>query len=148
VPGLHLVGVEDGIVFYAREGKPLDAQRLVERDALPPNCVGNDIPLLAGVHIAGYVAVADDAGTPRVRVTTYSCVAAPTNVDVAVRCVVNVGNRKESYASDFQPLGQFIWPVSRWNTNKLYVDDFVVKLPADLIREITSVSFEAAVLAP
>ncbi len=87
----------------------------------------------------------------RVRLTTYSFVAASTNVDLAVRCDIHAGEdpqHLESYGSEFQPLGQGVWPIARWETNKFYVDDFIVVVPSGLANEISSVSFETSVLAP
>ena len=85
------------------------------------------------------------------RVTAFSVIAAHTNVDLAVCCAVHVGSdpaKEETYVSEFQPLGQGIWPIARWETNKYYADDFIVTLPAGSADEISSVSFAAATLSP
>ena len=84
-----------------------------------------------------------------VRLTTYSSVATPTNIDLAVRCDLLAGvdpAHLESYASDFQPLGQCVWPIARWETNKFYVDDFIVVVPSGLSGEISSFNFEISVM--
>jgi hypothetical protein len=81
----------------------------------------------------------------RVRVTTFSTVAIPTNTDLAVRCSVHAG--PDSYASEFQPLGQCVWPTRHWETNKFYADDFLIDLPSGVAVEISSVSFAVLVLA-
>ncbi len=154
IPALHLVGAADGLLFYSRRGAPLDAQTLVERDQLPEevNLAGVD---LDGVRIVGFTVAAlpreERRPTDRVRVTTFSTVTTPTNLDLAAQCMVHAGRdpaSADSYLSESQPLGQGIWPIARWETNKLYADDFIIQLPAGLAGEIDSVSFHAVVLSP
>jgi hypothetical protein len=151
-PLLHLVAAEDGLLLYSRFGSPLPPEKLVERETLPPvtDC---QIDLGSGVRIIGFtqspVPGATSNHTERVRVTTFSTIAAQTNVDLAVRCVVQTGVHPpttENFVSEFQPLGQGIWPISQWTTNRYYADDFIVTLPTGLAKEIDSVSFVAAPL--
>jgi hypothetical protein len=143
IPALHLAGAEDGLLFYSRHDPPYDARRIVERDALPPGVNRAEFDTGHGVRIIAFSATELPAGA---RVTAYSGVAAPTNVDLAVRCVLQSGS--DTYASDFQPLGQGTWPVVRWETNRYYEDTFIVALPAGVAQEHSAVSFEAVALAP
>jgi hypothetical protein len=152
VPGLHLVGVIDGLVFYSRRGAQLDAEKLVCRDQLPREATRVNVDF-NGVHIAGFTVTQlpgrRHSQTDRLRVTGYFGVVTPTNLDLAVRAVVYVGDdpaNTESYTSDFQPLGQCVWPVARWETNKVYADDFLIDLPAGLAQQVSRVSFAAVPL--
>lgn len=154
IPGLRLVSAEDGLLFYSRRGVPLDAQTLVERAEPPGEANRADVDL-GGVRIAGFTVTTllreEHAPTNRIRVTTFSTITARTNLDLALRCIVDVGSDSasaEGYASEPQPLGQGIWPIARWETNKFYADDFIIQLPAGLAGEIASVSFRAVVLSP
>jgi len=155
MPNLHLVGAEDGVVLYSREGKSLDAQSLVERDTLPPETVLQPVDLGKGVSIAGYVAEvtsADNSGQlDRMHVTTFSSVQTPVARDLAVRCVLykNVANPyARAFGSEFQLLGQSIWPVQRWVPGRFYKDDFVIDLPAGLAASGYSIKFEILTVAP
>jgi uncharacterized membrane protein len=154
-PELHLVAAEDGLLLYSRRGVPLAPYKLVERDRLPDTIEMVNMKLGNGVTVVGVTVSPlphrEHDSVDRVRLTTYSSVTAPTNVDLAVRCDIRVGgdpDHSDTYASEFQPLGQCIWPVARWETNKFYVDDFIVVVPSGSAGEISSVTFEASVLAP
>jgi len=154
-PQLHLVAVEDGLLLYSRQGVPLDPRKLVERDRLPDIIELVNMKLGSGVSVVGVTVSplphrAQDS-VDRVRLTTFSSVATPTNVDLAVRCDIRAGEdpqHLESYGSEFQPLGQCVWPIARWETNKFYVDDFIVVVPSGSAAEISGVSFERSVLVP
>jgi uncharacterized membrane protein len=154
IPGLHLAGAVDGLVFYSRHGTPLDAQQLVTRDRLPADATRVSVDL-DGVHIAGFTLARLPGGrrspTDRLRITGFFDVASPTNLDLAARCIVYTGAdpaTAESYTSDFQPLGQGVWPVARWETNRFYAEDFLIDLPAGLAQDISTVSFAAVPLSP
>jgi len=154
IPGLRLAGATDGLLYYSRYSPPLDARSLVERNALPPTAVPAGFDY-GSLRILGFTLTPlsrqESGRTDHLRVTTFSTVRTPTNLDVAVRCIVRLSNgpaNADAYVSDFQPLGQGIWPIARWETNKVYVDDFVVPLPAGLLRETSSVGFQAVALAP
>ena len=146
-PQLHLATAEDGIVLYSRHGIPIAARTLVEHDELPGKARQVNFALGAGVRIVGFtLSPLTRAGLEtfdRVRVTSLSTIAMPTNVDLAVRCSLQIGdkNRGDSYTSEFQPLGQSVWPVARWETNKYYADDFIILMPAGVTHEISGVSF-------
>jgi hypothetical protein len=50
----------------------------------------------------------------------------------------------EIYASRFKPLGQAIWPIARWETNKVYQDDFLIPLPVGMSgNKVVDVRLEA-----
>jgi len=154
IPGLHLVGATDGLLFYSRYSPPLDARTLVERNDLPTTATVTAFDY-GSLRILGFTmtALPPEERNPmdRLRVTTFSTVRTPTNFDIAVRCMVRIGSGSASadtYVSDFQPLGQGIWPIARWETNKVYTDDFVVPLPAGFVGETSSVGFQAVVLSP
>lgn len=151
IPGLHLVTAEDGLLLYSRRGPELDTRHLVERDALPKTVPSRHIELGYGVKTEGFtiapIPSPNDRGSDIVRVTTYSTVVTHTNTDLAVRCAVQIDGGTQgpdSYVSPFKPLGQGIWPIARWETNKFYRDDFLIPLPKGLTTRITRVSFEAA----
>ena len=153
IPDLHLIAAEDGLLLYSRRGPALDARHLVERDGLPQGIQRQTVELGCGVRIEDLfftqVPSPKDRDSDIVRATTYSTVLGHTNTDLAVRCIarINTGTREaESYASLFKPLGQGIWPIARWETNKFYTDDFLITLPKGLAANVTSVSFEAAPL--
>lgn len=153
LPQLHLVDAEDGVVLYSRQGEPIDARRLVERDALPPDAIHQSEELGKGVSFAGYtasVATANDDGhDDYVRVTIFSFVTAPVDVDLAVRCSIQLKGRDtvtRDFGSQFQPLGQCVWPVKRWVPGKFYTDNFVIDVPAGLAATGLSVSFECQAL--
>ena len=148
-PHLHLVSAEDGLLLYARQGSALDPRTIVQRDALPARANRQRIELDGGIRLVG---ITIQQGAPvtsipmdRIRVTGFFAASEPTNIDLAVRCLVTVndGGYMNTYVSDFQPLGQCIWPVSRWETNKFYAEDFVVLLPGGLAQGISSVNFSS-----
>ena len=154
-PQLHLIAAEDGLLLYSRQGVPLDRHKLVERDRLPDTAKRVNLQLDSGISLVGFTVSplprAAGVSLDRVRVTTFSTVTMPTNVDLAVRCDVRAGGdpgHPDNYASEFQPLGQGIWPIARWETNKLYTDDFIITMPSGVAGEISSVSFEVLALAP
>ncbi len=148
-PNLHLVSADDGLLLYSRQGSPLDAQKLVEREALPATLNRQKLELGGGVRVVGFTIepVEPVPGIPmdQVRVTGVFAVSARTNADIAVRCVANLNDlgNIDSYGSEFQPLGQCVWPVSKWETNRYYVENFIVSLPIGLARSISSVNFTA-----
>jgi uncharacterized membrane protein len=149
IPNLHLVAAEDGIVLYSRKGKPLDAQRLVERDALPPETILQPVDLGRGLSIVGYVTeimLSDKPGHhTQMHVTTFSSVQIPVTTDLAVRCVLytNTANAyARAFGSDFQLLGQCIWPVKYWVPGKFYEDDFLIDLPTGWAPDGYSLRFE------
>ena len=148
-PQLHLVDANDGLLLYARTGATLDAQGRVESDGLPPSLYQADVDLGA-VRIVGFSITPVSEPSPddfdRVKVTTFSTVTAPTNLDLAVMCIVRFAD--ESFTSEFQPLGQGVWPIARWTTNKFYVDDFIVPAPRGEAANVTSISFDAVTLSP
>jgi uncharacterized membrane protein len=146
-PKLHLVAVEDGLLLYSRQGIPLDPHKLVEHDRLPDAVKRVNVKLGSGISLVGFTVspLPRAESLDRVRVTTFSTVAIPTNTDLAVRCSVHAG--PDSYASEFQPLGQCVWPTRHWETNKFYADDFLIDLPSGVAVEISSVSFAVLVLA-
>jgi uncharacterized membrane protein len=149
LPQLHLVDVQDGVVLYSRSGEPVDARVLVERDALPPEAVHQSAELGKGVTFEGYTTavLTSDGASPhdQIRITMFSSVAVPVDVDLAVRCRVQSQARNlyaQPFGSQFQPLGQCVWPVKRWVPGKFYVDDFVIDVPAGLAATGFSISFE------
>jgi len=154
IPGLRLAGVSDGLVFYSRYSPPLDPRTLVERDSLPTTATPAAFDY-GNLRIVGFTITpwprAGREPMDRLRVTAFSTVRTPTNFDVAVRCIVHIGaglKAADAYVSEFQPLGQGVWPIARWETNKVYADDFLVPLPAGLIGETSSIGFQAVVLPP
>jgi uncharacterized membrane protein len=154
-PQLHLVAAEDGLLLYSRQGIPLDPRQLVERDSLPDTIkllnlnLGNDISVV-GFTISLMPHVARD-DLDRIRVTAFSTLAKPTNADLTMRCFVRESSdaeNPETYVSDFQPLGQCVWPTARWETNKLYADDFIIVLPLGVAQRVSSVAFKVLALPP
>jgi hypothetical protein len=147
-PQLRLTAADDGLLLYSRQGAPLDPQTLVERDHLPDDVTPANFPLDAGIQIVGFTILPfPQPGLEQfdcVRVTAYSTVAAPTNVDLAVRCYVQAGDNEivNSYAGEFQPLGESVWPIARWKPNRFYEDHYVILLPRGLAQGVNSVSFE------
>jgi uncharacterized membrane protein len=148
-PNLHLIRADDGLLFYSRQGSPLDTQKLVERNELPASANRQKFDLGNGVNAVGFALEPMDPvpGFPmdRVRVTGFFTLSAPTNTDLAVRCIASVNDlgNVDNYVSEFQPLGQCVWPVSKWETNKFYTENFDVFLPAGLARSISSIDFTA-----
>ncbi|HTS18203.1 MAG TPA: DUF2079 domain-containing protein [Verrucomicrobiae bacterium] len=153
-PHLHLVSAEDGLLLYSRSGQPLDARALVERPSLPAGVNRLQLDLGAGIRAAGFTVEQMPPITivpmDRVRVTGYFTASARTNTDLAARCIVAIEGPggADSYQGEFQPLGQGIWPVSRWETNRFYEDSFVILLPTGLGRDISSVTFTSTPLEP
>ena len=155
IPNLHLVRMEDGVVLYSRVGKPLDAQSLVEKDTLPPDIILHPVELGRGVRIVGYTTEVVPADKPgqhdRIHVAAFSSVQAPMTTDLAVRCVVQMeqGNvYARRFGSDFQLLGQCIWPIQRWVPGKFYQDDFLIELPAGRAKAGYSLKFEVLTVEP
>jgi uncharacterized membrane protein len=148
-PHLHLVDASDGLLLYSRAGTALDPQTLVERDALPDSPVRADFDL-GGVRIVGFSITPLSEPSPdnfdRVKVTTFSTVSAPTNLDLAVMCILHFAD--EGLTSEFQPLGQGVWPIARWKSDKFYVDDFIVPVPRGQVASATSISFDVVTLSP
>jgi uncharacterized membrane protein len=153
-PHLHLISADDGLLFYSRQGSPLDPQKLVERDALPSTANRQRSELGSGISVVGFtmepMEPVASLRMDQIRVTGFFTVSAPTSVDIAVRCIATLNDlgKLDSYASEVQPLGQCVWPVSKWETNKFYAESFRVLLPAGLARSISSVNFTAMPLAP
>jgi hypothetical protein len=152
---LQLVAAEDGIVLYARHGKPLDAQSLVERESLPPDAVEQDLHLGEGARISGFTVrlVPSDTkgGMQRLILTTYCSLDRPTRADFAVQCLVRLSDstgHSENYVSEIQPLGQGIWPIEHWVPGKLYEDPFILQVAPDATLEHLSVAFESLNLLP
>ncbi len=152
---LHLVAAEDGIVLYARQGKPLNARALVERESLPPDAVEEDLHLGEGARMSGFTVrlVPSDTkgGMQRLIVTTYCSVDRPTRADFAVQCILRLSDsagRSENYVSEIQPLGQGIWPIEHWIPGKLYEDPFILQVGPDATLEHLSVAFESLNLLP
>jgi uncharacterized membrane protein len=153
-PRLHLVAAEDGLLLYSRQGIPLDPYKIVERDGLPDSATMANKDLGGGIRLVGFTVspLSHVAGEnlDRVRVTAFSSIATPTNIDFAMRCFMNAGGdaeHPEMYASDFQPLGQCVWPTARWETNKLYADDFIIVLPLGMAGRVSRVAFKAVALS-
>jgi hypothetical protein len=151
---LHLTSADDGLLLYSRQEPPLDARSLVERDALPQTANRQRFELGGGISVVGFtmepIESAASIQMDQVMVTGFFTVSAPTNIDVAVRCIADVNDlgKVDSYASEFQPLGQCVWPVSKWETNKYYAESFIVPLPTGLARSLSSISFASMPLAP
>jgi len=151
-PDLHLVFAEDGFLLYSRHGTPLDAEKLVERDRLPAATVPAAFDMGGGVNLVGLIAEpipTSDTKTDHLRVTAFFTLAASTNIDLAVRCIAHAGKDPEKtydYATEFQLLGQSIWPVERWTTGKYYAEVFLLSLPTGTSDEISSFSFSAVPL--
>ncbi len=150
LPNMRLVDAEDGLLFYSRTGIKLDGRALVERDVLPPRTIHQEVRLIEGVRLLGLtVDTTPDqtAGeTDTIRVTTYCTVDVPTNIDVAVRCVVQYSPGtldSEAYASKTQPLGEGIWPVARWEPGKFYSDTFLISVPKGAATSQPAISFAA-----
>ena len=148
-PDLHLIDVEDGLLLYARQGTPIDARAVVERDALPAGAARENLSLGYGIRVAAASFFpqpgAGRAPTCPIHLTIFSTVDARTNVDVAVRCILRFGDKgteSEEYASKFQPLGQGIWPIERWETGRFYADDFLVSVPVELTNRTFAVTFD------
>jgi uncharacterized membrane protein len=155
IPALHLARAEDGVVLYSREEKSIDARNLVEKESLPPEAVRQPVDLGQGVTIAGYdteVVPSTSPGQPdRVHITIFCSVEAPVQTDLAVRCVLHFSVASlyvKSFASDFQLLGQSIWPVQRWVPGKFYADDFVIDVPVGSAASGYSMKFEALTVVP
>lgn len=153
-PNLRLVAADDGLLFYSRRGTPLDRQQLVERDDLPAAAARVIYDLGGSVKIVGLetelIPTADSARMDCLRVTAYFTLAAPTNSDLAVRCTAHLGTDPEKvqeYASEYQPLGQSVWPMDRWQTDKYYADVFILRLPAGLSSAISAYSFRSLKLS-
>ena len=147
---LHLIAVEDGLLLYARKGAPLDPQKLVERADLPAGAVRSSLDLGHGVNLVAFTAAParSSAGDERDRmlVTAFFTVAARTNADLAVQCVAYVGRDPKTMmacSTEFQPLGQSVWPIERWEVNKYYADVFILTLPAGLTSEVSGFNFSA-----
>jgi hypothetical protein len=151
---LHLVTANDGLLLYTRHGESLEPQKLVERDDLPAVATRSRSDLAGGVSMVGFTAepASPTAGgeTERLRVTAFFTVAVPTNVDLAVRCFAHVtgSQNADAYGSEFQLLGQSVWPIVRWETNKYYADAFIIAVPAGVSREVSAISFDSQVLSP
>jgi uncharacterized membrane protein len=146
---LHLVEAEDGVILYSREGKALAAQSLVERDTLPTQAVLQTVDLGNGVIIAGYVTELTPASQPdqqdRIRVTTFSYVPTPAITDLAVKCVVSKNTANpytRAFGSDFQLLGQSIWPIQHWVPGRFYQDEFLIYVPLGWATDGYSLRFE------
>jgi uncharacterized membrane protein len=149
LPQLHLVDVQDGVLFYSRHGEPVDARALVERDTLPPQAIRQSTELGKGVTFEGYTATmlpSDGAGTlDQIRVTMFSSVAVPVDVDLAVRCRIQTQTQSpytQPFGSQFQSLGQSVWPVNRWVPGKFYADDFVICVPRGFAASGYAISFQ------
>ena len=147
---LHLVAADDGLLLYSRHGAPLDPRTFVERDNLPAAVARPRFDLASGVSIVGFTAEpmppTDGTKTERVRVIAFFTVAAPTNADLVARCIAHVGTLPENmndYGTDFQLLGQCVWPTERWETNKYYADVFIIALPEGMSGAIAAFSFDA-----
>lgn len=151
---LHLIAAEDGLLFYARKGVPLDPQKLVERANLPAGAARASLDLGHGVNLVAFTA---DPAPPlagnemeRMLVTAFFTVDAHTSADLAVQCIAHVGHDPKTmiaYATEFQPLGQSVWPIERWEVNKYYADLFILTLPAGLTSEISAFSFSTVDLS-
>ena len=117
LPDLHLTAAADGLLLYARRGPILDARALVETNALPANAIRQTIELGGGIRVAGVTVSRQPAGqsAPQICVRIYSTPVCPVAGDWATRCILQFGE-KENYVSEFQPLGQGIWPTPRWLT--------------------------------
>jgi len=154
-PNLHLVDVEDGLLLYARQGTPLDARAVVEYGVLPAGTARQNLSLGYGIRVAA-ISILPKPGAGRtptcpIRLTTFSTVDARTNVDISARCILQFGGKGteiEHYASKFQPLGQGIWPIERWETGRFYADDFLISVPAELSNQSFTITFNTAALNP
>jgi uncharacterized membrane protein len=154
-PNLHLVAADGGLLLYSRHGVPIDPRTFVEQDDLPAAAARSRSDLAGGVSMVGFTAEpvphTKGAETERVRVTAFFTVAVHTNIDVAVRCLARVAGNQENtdaYGSEFQLLGQSVWPIERWETNKYYADVFIIAVPAGASHEISAFSFDSQVLSP
>ena len=150
LPHMRLVEAEDGLVLYSRQGESVDARRLVERDALPPEVVRASMELGSGVAVVGYASKVLPSNSTndrdRIQVTIFSSVEAPIDADLAVRCHLQFqdgGVHTKHIGSQFQPLGQCVWPVKRWVPGKFYADDFVIDVPPGLSATEFSILIES-----
>jgi uncharacterized membrane protein len=151
---LHLLAAEDGLLLYGRDGVPLDRRGVVERTELPADLNRQELPLGHGIKMVGWTIGQDrsqpaEPGFEIVRVTVFTSLEAEVNADVAARCVLEFQfSPAESapYASKLQPLGQGIWPVSRWSTGRFYADEFLIPVPAELATQPVAVRFAAVSL--
>ncbi|HTS17270.1 MAG TPA: DUF2079 domain-containing protein [Verrucomicrobiae bacterium] len=149
LPQLRLIDAEDGVLLYARHGESIEPRRLVERDVLPTNVIRQSAELGKGVTFEGYTIAtlpSDDTDHDRILVTMFSSVAAPVDVDLAVRCHVELEHATSPAppiaSTRFQPLGQSIWPINHWLPGKYYADEFRIDLPAGSVASGLSISFE------
>jgi hypothetical protein len=154
-PNLHLAAADDGLLLYSRHGAPIDPRTLVERDDLTAAVARSRSDLTGGVSLVGFttetVPPTEGADTELVRVTAFFTMATHTNIDLAVRCLAHVAGNQEdpdAYGSEYQLLGQSVWPTDRWETNKYYADVFIMAVPAGASREISGFSFDSQVLSP
>jgi hypothetical protein len=155
IPNMHLSKAEDGIVLYSHEGKPLDAEGLAERDIPPVEAILQPVNLGGGVHIVAYVTSvtpSEKATEPdQMHVRIFSTVEAPVATDLAVRCVLqtDAGNvYARAFASEFQLLGQGIWPIHRWIVGKFYEDDFLIEAPSGMAAGGYTLKFEVLAVGP
>ncbi len=151
-PDLKLVAVEDGMLLYGNRGTPLDPRERVERLLVPSGAMTVKIELNEGVKIVGFF---DDristSHGDQVLIQIVCLINAPTRADLAVRCILDYcreGFIEESFASEWQPLGQGIWPVDRWEVGKFYVDEFLIFAPPLLHGQRPTLRFESQLLAP
>lgn len=150
-PALHLTKCEDGLLLYSRSGPRLDARSLVERAAPPADSIAEDLALGRGVRIHAAQIIPHPGPLPTVEVVTFSEVTAQTNVDLAARCQLEYvisPTETEVYVTRFQPLGEGIWPVSRWQPGKLYCDHFFVAVPAELTGKSCATRFDVSLINP
>lgn len=155
LPHLRLVKAEDGVILYSRQGESINARGLVEREAIPPETVRRYVDLGRGITIVGWVAKPLPPDQPgwhdRICITTFSSVETPVDTDLAIRCIVQFrggSTHAKNFGSDFQPLGQCVWPIERWVPGKFYADDFVIDFPAGLAATGFSITFDRLPLAP
>lgn len=145
--GLPLLAAEDGLLLYGRGQSALDAQSVVEQDTLPAKVIHDSIPLGDRVNVVGYqIELIQREGhnaSPAVRVRIFSSTGGPVAENLAARCTFKIGAGPvaEQYASEFQPLGQGIWPTTRWRPGKLYADEFIIDLPYAPAGQACSISF-------
>jgi uncharacterized membrane protein len=149
-PHLHLTTASDGLLFYSHHGTSLDRQELVEYDRLPEAIVPTKFDLGGGVSVVGCVTepMAASPGNHGdcLRVTAFLTISTPTNIDFAVRCMAHLvakpGLNSDYYATEYQPLGQSIWPVEHWKTDKYYAEVFLLTLPSGASNGSFAYSFD------
>lgn len=141
-PELLLVAASDGMLLYATRGTPLDARDSVEVGVPPPGLTPLDADIGHGVRIVGLRLSCEHAPRPgKIEwATVQVCCRADRepDADLALALVLQFNGgtaHEESFTSAIQPLGQAVWPTSRWEPGPYYVDEFRVPLPGGVFGQ-------------